>query len=82
MRFTLYRANCRGEELNSLYPIQEEITDVKSMAYAVQYDHVMAGYRGNHRSRANFEVADCIPEDCDNEHSDNSEDWITAETMA
>ena len=31
MKFTLYRANCRGEERNSLYPIQEEITDAKSM---------------------------------------------------
>ena len=82
MKFTLYRANCRGEERNSLYPIQEEITDAKSMAYAVRYDHVMAGYQGNHRSSANFEAADCIPEDCDNEHSDNPEDWITADTLA
>lgn len=81
MRFTLYRANCRGEELNSLYPTKEEITDEAALAHAVQYDHVMALYKGNHRSSANFELTDCIPDDCDNDHSDSPEEWITAEKL-
>lgn len=34
-----------------------------------------AKYKGNERGIANFQYSDCIPMDCDNDHSDNLEDW-------
>lgn len=80
--FNLYRANCRGEALNSLYPTLETVADAEGLAHTAQFDHVMAKYTGNHRSRANFECSTCIPEDIDNDHSDNPDEWITAERIA
>ena len=47
-------------------------------AEAAQYDQVFAEYRGNHRSIADFIRSDCLPFDCDNDHSDVETDWKTA----
>lgn len=80
--FNLYRANCRGEELNSLYPVVETVSDEMDLAHVAQYDHVMAKYTGNHRSRANFESSNCIPEDIDNDHTDNPDEWITPKKLS
>lgn len=80
--FNLYRASCRGEELNSLYPTIETVNNSDDLAHVAQYDHVMCKYTGNHRSRNNFESSTCIPEDIDNDHSNNPEAWITPEKLA
>lgn len=82
MKIYLYRGNCRGEELNSLYPMMEKVTNADELAHVAQYDHVMAKYTGHHRSAANFESSNCIPENIDNDHSDNPDEWITAEKVA
>lgn len=47
------------------------------MKSAMKYDHVTAAYKDNYRSNSNFITADNVPLDCDNDHSDNSADWIT-----
>lgn len=44
-------------------------------------DHVCAKYTGNVRGVANFQYADCIPMDCDNDHSDNPDDWKSPEDV-
>ena len=34
-------------------------------------------YKQNYRSVDNFLKADCLPMDCDNDHSDDPDDWLT-----
>lgn len=76
-KFTLYTANCVGNNGNCIYPNKMEVTDEVSFVTAISLDHVTAKYKGNYRSKDNFEEADNIPLDCDNDHSDNPDDWIT-----
>ncbi len=77
LKFTLYTADCVGNSGNCLYPHEMVVTDKDSFIAAISSDHVTAKYKGNYRSKDNFEEADNIPLDCDNDHSDNPKDWIT-----
>ena len=77
MKFTLYTANYVGSLSNSIYPNKRIITDETSMKAAAEFDHVTAEYKNNHRSNSDFISADNIPMDCDNDHSDNPNDWVT-----
>ena len=40
-------------------------------------DYVCAEYMNNYRSGDNFLGSDCLPVDCDNDHSENPADWVT-----
>lgn len=74
--FVLYTADTDGNRSNCIYPNKVHITDKASFINAVRYDHVCAKYKGNYRSNDNFEYTDVLPQDCDNDHSDNPKDWI------
>ena len=75
--FTIYTADCKGNSGNCLYPNKIVIKDKKDFIKATKMDHVTAKYKGNYRSKDNFEFSDCIPLDCDNDHSDNPKEWVT-----
>ena len=75
---TLYTANCRGDRFNSHYPTMRVITSAEDLKDAAQYDQVFAEYRDHHRAIADFIRSDCLPFDCDNDHSDAETDWKTA----
>lgn len=77
LNFTLYTANCVGMSGNCLYPNKVVVKDKESFKEAIKKDHVTARYKGNYRSSKNFQCSDCIPLDCDNDHSDNPKDWVT-----
>lgn len=77
INFTVYSADCVGNSGNCLYPNKMIVTDKESFIKATKMDHVTAKYKGNYRSKDNFESSDCIPLDCDNDHSDNPNEWVT-----
>lgn len=77
MKFTLYTANCTGNAQNSLYPNRAVIANEADMMAAVIRDHVCAEYKNCHRSSDDYISGDVDVMDCDNDHSDNPEDWIT-----
>lgn len=77
INFTVYSADCVCNSGNCLYPNKNVVTDKESFIAATRMDHVTAKYKGNYRSKDNFESSDCIPLDCDNDHSQNPEDWLT-----
>ena len=81
MKFTLFTADCTGNEKNTVYPHKKVITSEADLKKAIAYDHVDAEYRNNTRSEANFILADALTLDCDNDHSDDPEEWITAESV-
>ena len=82
MKFTLYTADCTGNAKNTIYPNQKVITSEADLRKAVTFDHVCALYANNARSDANFQLSDVVPMDCDNDHSDNPDEWITPEKLS
>ena len=82
INFTLYTADCTGNSSNCLYPHKMKVTDKDTFIAAIKTDHVTAKYKGNYRSKDNFEYSDCIPLDCDNDHSENPDEWITPFDLA
>lgn len=82
MKFTIYTADCTGNEKNTLYPNQRVITCEGDLKKSITADHVCALYKNNTRSDANFIVSDVVPMDCDNDHSDNPDEWITPEILS
>lgn len=52
------------------------------MKEAVAFDHVCALYDNFSRSDTNFQLSDVVPMDCDNDHSDDTDEWITPEKLS
>ena len=75
----LYAADCRGVESNCSYPREVVITDDATLRSAVSHDYVCVAYKSGYRSTANFMASTCLGLDCDNDHSDNFDEWITPE---
>lgn len=82
MKFTLYTADCTGNETNCLYPHKAVISSPAELARAVSHDHVVAAYRNDYRSNDNFISADAVVWDCDNDHTENPDEWVTPEKLA
>lgn len=82
MRFTLYRSNCLEVPENCTYPHKVEVTGKDSLIEAVKHDYVCAEYQGNYRSNDNFIGSDCLPVDCDNDHSDDPDKWVYPSDVA
>ena len=80
--FTIYSADTAGIPSNCLYPYIHHVTDDSSLKAAVLTDYVCAEYKNSYRSNSNFIGSDCLPVDCDNDHSENPEDWVTPEDVA
>ena len=79
MKFTIYSANCVGNPANALYPNKAEIENKEDMMAVISRDHVCAEFKNCHRSIDDFLSSDVEVMDCDNDHSDNPEDWMTVE---
>ena len=77
MEFTIFRASCIGNETNCVYPKKCEIRNAEDLKQVANFDHVCAEFKNNYRGRENFISADVLVMDCDNNHTDNPEDWMT-----
>lgn len=73
--FTIYSADVTGNPGNCSYPHKHIILDEDSLKAAVCHDYVCAEYKNSYRNGDNFIGSDCLPVDCDNDHSENPEDW-------
>ena len=82
MKFTLFHADCLGVPGNCTYPHRVEVTDESTLLQAVTKDYVCAEYQDNYRNNENFISTDCLPVDCDNDHSDNPKDWVYPSDVA
>lgn len=59
---------CRGSEENSREKLGNTAVFGKSGKFGIGQDE---------RFSVTFELSDCILLDCDNDHSENPEDWLT-----
>ena len=78
----VYTSDCIGNAANCRYPNEVKITDEVSAKQAFSTDMVCARYKNHYRSTANFEVANALPGDCDNDHSEIAAEWIAPEDIA
>ena len=81
MKFTLCTADCRGNEKNVCYPHECQIGSSEEFQAAITFDHVCATFKDGRRSKGNFQGADVLVMDCDNDHSDVPAEWITTERL-
>lgn len=79
--FTVYYADILGKSTNCSYPHKVEITGIESLKKSVSFDYVCAEYKDNYRNINNFIGSNCLPVDCDNDHSDNPSDWVTPDDV-
>lgn len=82
MTFNLSTANCTGNPKNKCYPNKAAITNSDDLKTAAAFDHVCGTFKNDLRSVANFESSDCIVMDCDNDHSDITDEWLTTEMVS
>ena len=82
LSISLYRSDTVGNPKNCTYPQKILVENEEQLREAVRFDHVFVKFRENRRSNQNFEYADFLVLDCDNDHSDVREDWIWPEDLA
>ena len=80
--FTLYSADIAGNPSNCSYPNRHDVTDEAGLKAAICHDYVCAEYKNHYRNNDNFIGSDCLPVDCDNDHSEEPSDWITVDDVA
>lgn len=81
MQITMFTADCTGQAANCSYPNRRVVTTPEEMQEAVRFDHVCAEYKGNYRSIGNFARSDVVVMDIDNDHTEDSVEWITPEKL-
>lgn len=81
MLLVLQTANVTADAKNCVYPNRVEVTSAEELKEAVKFDHVCGEFMKNYRNISNFVKSNVIVMDCDNDHSDNPEDWITFEKL-
>lgn len=81
MNFNISISYFKGNERNCCYPNTIEIDNPTDMREAVSYDHVCAVFRKGKRNIDNFISSNVIVMDCDNDHSNDAKEWITAELI-
>ncbi|HEM5944529.1 TPA: DNA primase [Streptococcus suis] len=81
MQFTLSHSGQTGVQTTTVYPNQVTVTDEISLQTVAQFDHVAGLFLNNTRSNTNFIQSDVLVMDIDNDHSENSDEWITVERL-
>ena len=69
---------------NTRYPHEYEAKQTTSedkIRQIFNKDYVCAQYKDGKRSADNFVISDCLALDCDNDHSDDPNAWITPEHL-
>lgn len=81
MFFVLQTANVAADAKNCVYPNRAEITSGDALKAAVHFDHVCGEFKKNYRNIGNFLKSNVIVMDCDNDHSEDPDEWITLEKL-
>lgn len=81
MDITLYTANCTGNARNCHYHTRVDAGTPEAFEEAIRFDHVCAAYKDGYRNAGNFLSSTVVVMDCDNDHSDDPDDWITPEKL-
>ena len=81
MTFNLYTADCTGNPKNSSYPNCIKVICEDDLRSAARLDHVCAEFKDGRRSVAGYICSNVEVMDCDNDHTDDPDKWITPEKL-
>lgn len=81
MQFTLSHSGQTGIQTTTVYPHQVTVSDKAILQKIALYDHVAGLFTNNTRSNANFIKSDVLVMDIDNDHTENSDEWVTEELL-
>ena len=73
---TIRYADCCGNAKNCTYPHTATATTEEEIRKIVAHDHVLAEFKEAYRSKDNFVRAVVASMDCDNDHSENPNEWV------
>ena len=82
MRF--FKSEVLGVAFNTRYPNERVVTQrtsIEELKGVFNKDYICATYKDNKRARENFIVSDCLAFDCDNDHSDDPNTWMTVDNI-
>lgn len=82
MKFTLFTADVTGVASNCQYPHPHEIDNAKTLAEAAAFDNVCGRFKNDYRNGENFLGCDCVMMDCDNDHTEVADEWMTPEKFS
>lgn len=82
MKFDIYQSDVLEKASNTIYKNHIEVTDETSLKRAVSKDFVCALYKDYHRSNDDYISANMVPMDIDNDHSEDENDWISADDIS
>ena len=79
--FTLCAATTSSNAHNNHYPNHHQITDQAGLEQVARLDHFAATYTNDRRSSASFISSDCVVMDIDNDHTEESSNWVAPEKL-
>lgn len=82
MKFHCYTASTIGNPKNCIFPSRITVEDEDSFIRAISFDHVTEEFKNNYRHADNYISSNCLPMDCDNDHSDDENDWVRPSDVA
>ena len=77
----LYFADCAGVPSNCSYLHEAVISDAVILRQVVRRDYVCVAYQKGYRANSNFLTTTCLGMDCDNDHSESPDEWVTPEDV-
>lgn len=81
-KITLTPSNYYQDAKKSKYLSPVVVESLEDFKKVILKDYACAVYKGNHRSIDDFLYADAIVFDIDNDHSENTDDWITPDKVS
>ena len=78
----LYLSNTRQYERAVRFRQPARINCLQDLLQAAQYDHIFSQMRDNYRNGTNFLATNCLELDLDNTHSDDPDEWKSADDIA
>ncbi len=80
-RITVSSADCRGKGTNCNFPHEVIVDDLEGFTKVCTKDHLLGTFTDYYRKTKNFISADALGMDCDNDHSDEPDDWKNPEDV-
>lgn len=77
MKIEVHYSNAYQNAKNCLYKNHGTAENAEEFKKLVAYDHVFFEFKDDYRAIKNFLGTSVAALDCDNDHSENKDDWIT-----
>ena len=81
MNIMIHYADCCQNAKNCIYPHEATAGNAEEFARIIAHDHVFFDFRDNYRNLGNFTGTSVLAVDCDNDHSERPEEWISLRRM-